>query len=321
LASSSCGADLIGSLRMDVDDMGKLFSNIEKLTELSAKSRMLNIFFKVYLNQICKANLGKLKSGEELFPIDIVGKNYSEQNIGEGKKGRNVSVIYAGGDDLFILGAWDETTELAFDIQRCFALFTGGIFNAKNKSVTGGIGISGGLTLHQPKFPLYQMARKSGEAESVAKHAKLSKNCFTPFLLALDNIDTQYEYFNNKTIRVINWDDAVFFGLLSNLVALTVKHKKENQINSITLDTLSKGFIYKLFETAKVWATDGVLYLPRLRYVFSRLEREYDDIIDSKNAIQKLQGHLFSSVVSERESVIKMLNIVLNWFEQLQRIK
>jgi CRISPR-associated protein Csm1 len=319
LASSSCGADLIGSLRMDVDNMGKLFSDIGKLTELSAKSRMLNIFFKVYLNQFCKANLGKLKSGEELFPIDIVGKNYFEQNIEGENKGRNVSVIYAGGDDLFILGAWDETAELAFDIQRCFALFTGGIFDAKIKSVSGGLGISGGLTLHQPKFPLYQMAKKSGEAEDVAKHAKISKNCFTPFLLSLDDADTPYGRFNNKPVRVIDWCDAAFFRLLTNLVALTVKHKTENQINSITLDALSKGFIYKLFETAKVWATDGVLYLPRLRYVFSRLEKEYDNIIVYKIAIQHLQGQLFSPFVSERENAIKRMSLVLNWFEQLQR--
>ncbi|NTV93441.1 MAG: hypothetical protein HGA72_09335, partial [Chlorobiaceae bacterium] len=42
LAASSCGADLIGALRMDVDDMGNLFSSIGALTELSVKSRMLN---------------------------------------------------------------------------------------------------------------------------------------------------------------------------------------------------------------------------------------------------------------------------------------
>ncbi|MGB7510564.1 MAG: hypothetical protein WBP54_04655, partial [Pelodictyon phaeoclathratiforme] len=58
LASSSCGADLIGALRMDVDDMGVMFSEINAFPGLSAKSRMLNIFFKVYLNQICAGNLG-----------------------------------------------------------------------------------------------------------------------------------------------------------------------------------------------------------------------------------------------------------------------
>ena len=321
LASSSCGADLIGALRMDVDNMGLMFSKIETITELSCKSRILNLYFKVYLNQICQANLGKLNSGEELSPEDIVGKKYSVKNIDLEKQGRNVSIIYAGGDDLFILGAWDETAELAFDIQRCFALFTGGIFDEEKKSVGGGLGISGGLTLHQPKFPLYQMARKSGEAESIAKNARVKKNCFTPFLLGLDNVDSQYEFYNNKTARVVNWSDDILFGLLVNLVALTEKQNSNGQINSITLDVLSKGFILKLFEIARVWATEGLLYLPFLHYVFSRLEREYNYDIVHKNAIRKLQSHLFSSVKSESECAIKMMVIVLNWFEQLQRSK
>lgn len=55
LASSSCGADMIGALRMDVDGMGDVFSVIDNPIELSVKSRMLNLFFKVYLHEICKA--------------------------------------------------------------------------------------------------------------------------------------------------------------------------------------------------------------------------------------------------------------------------
>jgi len=309
LAACSCGADLIGSLRMDVDDMGNMFGSIGKLSELSAKSRMLNLFFKVYLNAICRA---KLNGG--LKPTDIVGKKYAEN------QGRNLSVIYAGGDDLFILGAWDETAELAFDIQRCFALFTGGALNPEKQTVTGGLGISGGLTLHQPKFPLYQMARKSGEAEHVAKQArKQLKNCFTPFLLGLDNQDKTYEFYNNKTIRVIDWNDSVYFDLLKNLVALTDKQFVGNQIDAVKLEGVSRGFIYKLFEAAGVWVTEGALYLPRLRYIFARLEKQYDD--KRTTEIQKLQSLLFSPKKDKREESIKRLSLILNWFEQLQRSK
>ena len=311
LSECSCGADLIGALRMDVDNMGDMFGRIEKLSKLSAKSRMLNLFFKVYLNEICRANL----SGEpvKLKATDIVKKKYAEN------KGRNVSVIYAGGDDLFILGAWDETAELAFDIQRCFAHFTGGSLDKEKQTVTGGRGISGGLTLHQPKFPLYQMARKSGEAEHVAKQAKVQKNCFTPFLLGLDDQDKTYEFYNNKTIRVIDWNDAIFFDLLKNLVALTDKQFVGNQIDAVKLEGVSRGFIYKLFETAKVWVIEDSLYLPRLRYIFARLEKQYDE--HKNEEIQKLQRLLFSPVKPEREKSIKLLNLILNWFEQLQRSK
>jgi len=285
---------------MDVDNMGNLFSEIGSLTELSTKSRMLNIFFKVYLNKICAGNLdGKL------IATDIVGKEYDKDNEHR-KAGRNVSVIYAGGDDLFILGAWDETTELAFDIQRCFALFT------------DGLGISGGLTLHQPKFPLYQMAKKSGEAEHVAKNARRAlKNCFTPFLLGLTNNDKSYEFNNNKTVRVIDWNDITFFDILKNLVALTEKQCVGNQIDAIKLEGVSRGFIYKLFEASDVWVTKGALYLPRLRYIFARLEKEYKTQKNSN--IQALYNLLF--LPDKRENSIKRISLTLNWFEQLQRSK
>lgn len=308
LSSCSCGANLIGALRMDVDDMGNLFSSIGTFPELSAKSRMLNIFFKVYLNEICRGELG-----QGIEPTDIVRKIYKG-------KGRNVSVIYSGGDDLFILGAWDESAELAFDIQRCFALFSGGTLQADKNFVTGGLGISGGITLHQPKYPLYQMARKSGEAEHVAKHArKALKNCFTPFLLGLDNNDKSYEFNNNRTVRVIDWNDIIFFKLLENLVALAEKQFVGNQIDAIKLESVSRGFIYKLFEAAKVWVAEGSLYLPRLRYLFSRLEKQY---ADNKNSeIKKMRSLLFSSNQYDREKSIKLFCLTLNWFEQLQRSK
>ncbi|PWW82847.1 type III-A CRISPR-associated protein Cas10/Csm1 [Prosthecochloris marina] len=298
LSASSCGADLIGALRMDVDDMGKLFADIEKLSMLSAKSRMLNLFFKVYLNEICTTNLG-----DSLKAKDIVGKEYDKDNK-HGKSGRNVSVIYAGGDDLFILGAWDETTELAFDIQRCFAHFT------------GGLGISGGLTLHQPKFPLYQMARRSGEAEHVAKQAKAQKNCFTPFLLGLDDVDKRYEFDNNKTVRVIDWDDSKFFEILKSLVALTDKQIIGNQIDAVKLEGVSRGFIYKLFEAAKDWVIEDSFYLPRLRYIFARLEKQYNE--HNNDDIEILRSHLFVPIKPEREKSVKLLSLILNWFEQLQ---
>lgn len=309
LASSSCGADLIGALRMDVDDMGKKFKAIGSLPELSAKSRMLNLFFKVYLNEICAGNLG-----EEEKPTDIVGKNYQEKNTDGTNKGRNVSVVYAGGDDLFILGAWDETAELAFDIQRCFARFTGGSFDSEKK----GCGISGGLTLHQPKFPLYQMAQKSGEAEHVAKSAKVSKNCFTLFLLSLDDVDNSYQ-FNNKTVRIIDWVDKKFFYLLTNLIVLTEQQKNGTQIDCIKLEGVSKGFIYKLFYSTKVWVIEGAIYLPRLRYIFSRLEKECGD--DKFYAVQNIYNNLFSLEKYERQESIRRLSLVINWFEQLQRSK
>ena len=77
LAKASQGSDLIGCLRMDVDDFGNLFSdNLASLgiAALSNFSRSMNLFFKGYLNQICGMELGK-----PLTPLDITGDKVNKK--------------------------------------------------------------------------------------------------------------------------------------------------------------------------------------------------------------------------------------------------
>ena len=143
LAKAAQGAELISCLRMDVDDFGDLFLgelSSSGIAAISNLSRNMNLFFKGYLNQICNLKLGDL--GNEEYPLNITDKCK--------QKGRNVSIVYAGGDDLFIVGAWDDVAELAFDINICFRAFA--CYNSD-------VHLSAGVTLHKPKFPLYQMAR------------------------------------------------------------------------------------------------------------------------------------------------------------------
>jgi CRISPR-associated protein Csm1 len=68
--------------------------------------------------------------------------------------------IYAGGDDLFISGAWNQVVEFAFDVYQAFREYTG-----RNPDIK----LSGGISINDVKFPLYQAASESGEAEEAAK--------------------------------------------------------------------------------------------------------------------------------------------------------
>ena len=301
LSECSCGADLIGSLRMDVDNMGKLFADIGNLSELSTKSRMLNLFFKVYLNRICT---GDLDGGLE--PTDIVGKNYTEKN-----KGRNVSVIYAGGDDLFILGAWDETAELAFDIQKCFALFA------------GGRGISGGLTLHQPKFPLYQMARKSGEAEHVAKHDRdVIHDDPTKNRIALfydDAKDQRKSKMQNSERYML----SMTWGL-SNVFLLplmeTYRECGDLKIQDgrcvLEIEKFSYQTIEKWFAIIKKYQERNQLYLPTMARVMSQVEEGLGE--GNSSLFKDLVGFLYTNDESKKDWV-SHLHIALNWLSFLRR--
>lgn len=154
LAKASCGKKMLGALRMDVDNLGILFTQgfdgkKFDLPRYSAFSRQLSLFFTVYMNLLCQ--------GKNDQPLDIMDKKPDQS-----QQGRNVSIVYSGGDDLFIVGAWDEITELACDIAGIFNTYFG-----DNPDIS----ISGGVILTNPHFPLYQIAHLSHKAEQKAKRA------------------------------------------------------------------------------------------------------------------------------------------------------
>ncbi|MBE9049394.1 type III-A CRISPR-associated protein Cas10/Csm1 [Nostocales cyanobacterium LEGE 11386] len=150
MAENAKGAKRVGYLRMDVDRLGQIFAKgldeKQSLSRLTGLSRQMSYFFKVYLNSLAadrKTNI----------PDTI-----KQAQADDGKL--NILFIYAGGDDLFISGAWNEIVEFAFDIYQSFRTYTG-----NNEYIS----LSGGISIDDIKFPLYQAAKTSGEAEEAAK--------------------------------------------------------------------------------------------------------------------------------------------------------
>lgn len=129
MAQSSVGAKYIAALRMDADNVGKIlhggFRNGTTLESIASFSRNLNYFFKLHLESFCRYGFDR---GDKKDVLAVKGEN-----------GRNVHVIYAGGDDLFALGAWSDTACLAIDLGEAFKKYTCGNID---------MGVSGVLTLH-----------------------------------------------------------------------------------------------------------------------------------------------------------------------------
>ena len=147
LANASEGVQWLGALRMDVDDLGKVFSK-EKLgnatiSRLTTLSEAFRLFFEGYVPHLCR--------------------EYNKKHDKE-----ILELIYAGGDDLFIVGGWSALPDIAERIRSEFRHF-----------VTGDhITLSGGIAIEHKKFPLYQFADLSGKAEKAAKNCD-GKNAIT----------------------------------------------------------------------------------------------------------------------------------------------
>lgn len=126
----------LGVLRMDVDNLGKIFikglpPKDRSFSSLSTLSFLLDMFFSGYINTIRNSN------------------EYSQ----------TVSVLYSGGDDLFAVGRWDSLINFAWDVRRKFEEYVG----------RNDISISGGLIIVDRKYPIFKAAALAGEAEKKAK--------------------------------------------------------------------------------------------------------------------------------------------------------
>ena len=313
LAKSAQGIDLIGCLRMDVDNFGELFSGElvkSGIAGLSNLSRSMNLFFKGYLNEICRMNLGDLSAEDHPdYPLDITGKKASETDY------RYVSIVYAGGDDLFIVGAWDDVAELAFDINTCFREFS-----CSNPEVH----LSAGVTLHKPKFPLYQMARMAKDAEEVAKANEWGKRGKTrrkeSLALFYTHTLSRHNTFLNERITWENRRRTRAGRQPDDRIALASGWTEYNSIIQLTKQLYNfsqssdvpHGFYRKLFATLRIWQEEGPLYMPMLSYTKYQFSRQQKDSPETAE-LKKLLTTLFNF------DQIRKLHVPLHWVEYLNR--
>ena len=132
-----CGIEALGILKADVDQLGLLMSCGLKpeqftISRLATMSRQLNFYFAVYLPHLLKT--------DERF-MDIY-------------------TVFAGGDDLFLIGPWNRIIKLVGFLRESFADYV-----CHNKEIH----FSAGISLHKPHTPLDKL---SGAAEAAIEKSK-----------------------------------------------------------------------------------------------------------------------------------------------------
>ncbi|MCZ7381072.1 MAG: type III-A CRISPR-associated protein Cas10/Csm1 [Candidatus Methanoperedens sp.] len=246
LAADSYGIQKVGILRMDVDNLGKIFREglpeekrtISRITNLS---RFLNYFFKGFVNLTGEFNDKHVKG--------ICGNIWGEYGRLQKREKRNFTIVYAGGDDLLLIGSWDETFELAFDINALFRKYVG-----ENDNIT----ISSGFCIFDPKFPFYKMAEISGEKEGLAKDE--GRNRIWMFERRIkEGFDEKFQF--KESIEWTKFLDVWYdFKLLMNGNNLKV----------------SKGLITKLMTINNAYKEDPtkVSWAIELAYLYGKIEED-----------------------------------------------
>ena len=141
LADQSEGIRRIAICRMDVDNLGQAFiAGFEQpdqtdpvqrmkyvnLFRAAAFSRQMSLFFKYHINGLLQ--------------------------------GLCVSIVYAGGDDVFLVGAWNHTLQAALRIQKHLRSYT-----------CGALTISAGIALFNEHYPIRAAAEQTAALEDEAK--------------------------------------------------------------------------------------------------------------------------------------------------------
>ncbi|MDY0040049.1 MAG: type III-A CRISPR-associated protein Cas10/Csm1, partial [Desulforhabdus sp.] len=140
------GAEALGVLKADVDQLGLLMAcGIKEehytLSRLATLSRQFHWYFAVYLPHFLAT--------DERF--------------------QDVYTVFAGGDDLFLIGPWNRMIELAAELRSTFEEYT---------CANPEIHFSAGITLHKPHTPLGRLA---AQAEEALEKSKKDRNCLTLF--------------------------------------------------------------------------------------------------------------------------------------------
>lgn len=300
LAKNSCkidkGIKRLGVLRLDIDDLGIAFSSgfvsdkdkIEDnlryatLSRYADLSKDISMFFKVAINKIC--------AGDLIGCVDFEEKAFNIFGIAKASK-RKVNIIYAGGDDLFLVGAWDEVLEVAIDINRAFKQFT-----------NGKLTLSAGMAMFSPTYPISKMAEIAGLLVQMSKNRK-DKNS-----IALFGMDTNLKANGQLECKhIYTWADfemKVCKEKMNYLLArLSFDGDKFNKLS------VGKSLIYRLMDLIQL-ADEDKLNIARFAYVLARMQPKQDKDEQKRKVYEDFVSKMYQWINNNEDK--KQLATALN---------
>ena len=258
IAKKSDGVDLLGILKSDLDNMGYIFrggfpENTVSISRIVSLSRSVNFFFTTYL-------------------AGFLAEKYPD-----------TYTLFAGGDDLCLIGPWNKMIDLARDIHKEFHEYTG-----KNDDIT----ISSGLHFIKPNYPAGKAISHSEDVLEISKEK--GKDCLTMF---------------NYSVK---WGEE-----LNTYLAL--RDSIRNEINKgespIKSSTLYRFIEYHREYRKMIFEHDhrGALWISHMKYDIARNIKEHRVIKKDPERRKEVDGFLFKMMEthSDKLKVIEKLPVAL----------
>lgn len=253
LVKDGVGIKRLGVLRGDIDNLGKAFvggfeKNKQTLSKSAAFSRKLTQFFKYDINNILRNPVYKIPFSD-----------------GEAENtDRKIAIIYSGGDDVFVVGAWKDIIEFGVDL-----------YNNLKEYTQGTLTVSAGLGIYMPKYPISYMAEKTGELEDYSKKLE-GKNAITLF-------DKNNSY---------HWDEFID----------RVMGEKFATVSEFfsTVEDKGKSLLYNLLELFR--NRDKKINIARMAYTLARMEPSGKVSEEEKALYKNFKEKVYDWMFSESDT-------------------
>jgi len=232
------GVEAIGVFKGDVDFMGNFIQGLDErakkinvtasFSKFNFFSRLMNYFFSVYAPYLMKT------------------------------KYKKIYTIFAGGDDIYIVGSWDEVSKFIKEFRNDFIRF------CENQ-----MKLSGGFVVTKPNKPINFISRVVEEAESEAKDYK-----------------KEQDYLDKEKNALCTFREVVSFDEY-------IKEEIDNLFDKYK-DYLNTAFLYRLLEFAYMSKNIdknplNAMWISKFEYSFRRnLEEVYKnvDFSELKNGLK-----------------------------------
>jgi CRISPR-associated protein Csm1 len=286
MAQEAEGIDRIAILRADVDNLGHAFvagfenpknnNRYVTLSRTATLSRQLSLFFKCHINQILR---------EPEYTIS-----------GQPSRGRNVTICYSGGDDLFIVGAWNEVIEAAVGIRRKFQQYTQGMLT-----------LSAGIGIYQPGYPISASAREVADLEDASKHLP-GKNAVTLFP------DGERHSLQDEVGMTVSVNDGTYNW---NTFEQKVVGEKYHSLDKFftASDDRGNSFLYHLL--ALIRNRKEKIYFARYVYLLSRLEPDKEAPPEQIENYKEFSEKMYRWYLEETDC--RELKTAMNLYAYLKR--
>lgn len=276
-AEKSRGIRRVGVLKLNVDDMKHTLTegipvHYAALSRTAVLSRQLSMFFKYYIRFILKDG-GYSLDGEEKH------------------QKRKATVIYSSGDEMLLVGAWDDVVELAVDVRRSFEKYTQGTMH-----------LSASIGLYDSSYPAAAIVQEMSERQKESKYLP-GKNSIT----LLEDGERHFAEDGKHSISDGTYSWAEF-----EQEVIAEKYRTLAEFFQGT-EERGKSFLYHILELVR--NQKERINFARMVYTLSRLEPAEEG--EKKEAYRKFSGKMYQWIQSEKDC--RQLKTAINLYAYLNR--